>query len=139
MPIISLRNFVSVLIGAAAISITLLRLDFPFYLYIPGILARITRPTAPYKEINWIQSHDISEPKHPNIIFIIADDLGYNDLSFGSAGVATPNIDSIGSNGVSFLNAYAGHATCSPARASIMTGRYIFIVILIANRNSYIL
>lgn len=59
----------------------------------------------------------------PNIVLIIADDLGYNDLS-GGLGVSTPNIDSIRSSGVNFLQAYSSHATCSPARASMLTGRF---------------
>ena len=46
-----------------------------------------------------------------------------NDLS-GGAGVPTPNIDSIGKNGVKFERSYAGHATCAPSRAAIMTGRF---------------
>lgn len=65
----------------------------------------------------------------PNIIVILADDMGYNDITFNGGGVAggvvpTPNIDSIGHDGVSFQNGYAGNATCAPSRAAIMTGRY---------------
>ncbi|MBO6636340.1 MAG: sulfatase-like hydrolase/transferase, partial [Parvibaculum sp.] len=51
----------------------------------------------------------------------------FNDLSFGGGGIAgvpTPNIDSIASNGVTFVNGYSGNATCAPSRAAIMTGRY---------------
>jgi arylsulfatase A-like enzyme len=59
----------------------------------------------------------------PNIVFILADDLGINDIS-GGCGIATPNIDSIRQNGVSFTNAYAGQATCAPSRAAIFTGRF---------------
>lgn len=46
----------------------------------------------------------------PNVILIVADDLGMNDLNHG-AGVGTPNIDSLRRNGVDFVNAYSGHAT----------------------------
>ena len=65
----------------------------------------------------------------PNIVLILADDLGYNDLTFGGGGVAdgavpTPNIDSIARDGVTFTNGYTGNATCAPSRASIVTGRY---------------
>ncbi len=59
----------------------------------------------------------------PNVIFILADDLGYNDIS-GGAGVSTPHIDSIAKNGIRFLNAYTGSATCAPSRSAQMTGRY---------------
>ncbi|RYG69578.1 hypothetical protein EON64_02345 [archaeon] len=58
----------------------------------------------------------------PNIIMIVADDLGINDLQ-GGVGVATPHIDSLHQNGVHFTTAYAGHATCAPSRAAIFTGR----------------
>lgn len=59
----------------------------------------------------------------PNVIFILADDLGYNDIS-GGAGVSTPHIDSLAKNGIRFLNAYSGSATCAPSRSAQMTGRY---------------
>lgn len=65
----------------------------------------------------------------PNIIFILFDDLGINDLSTFGGGVAggrvpTPNIDRLAAEGAIFTQAYAGNATCSPSRAQLMTGRY---------------
>lgn len=65
----------------------------------------------------------------PNIIFILADDLGFNDISTFGGGVAggrvpTPNIDRLAARGAAFTQAYAGTATCAPSRAMIMTGRY---------------
>ena len=70
-----------------------------------------------------------SGARPPNIVVIVADDLGYNDLTFAGGGVAngavpTPNIDSIARDGVEFTHGYAGNATCAPSRAAIMTGRY---------------
>jgi len=67
--------------------------------------------------------------RKPNILVILADDLGFNDITFHGGGVAggavpTPRIDSIGRDGVNFPMAYAGNATCSPSRAALMTGRY---------------
>ena len=65
----------------------------------------------------------------PNIILILADDMGYNDISLHNGGSAdgtlkTPHIDSLAKNGVWFNKGYAANATCAPSRASIMTGRY---------------
>ena len=61
----------------------------------------------------------------PNIIYIMADDLGYADLScYGRREYRTSNIDSIASNGMKFLQAYANSAVCSATRAALITGRY---------------
>ena len=61
----------------------------------------------------------------PNIILIIADDLGYSDLaSYGNNQVHTPNIDSLGIKGVRFTQAYVTSPICAPSRMSIITGRY---------------
>lgn len=63
----------------------------------------------------------------PNIIFILADDLGRNDISFyghGKNGLRTPHIDRIFREGVSFNNFYANSPVCSPTRAALMTGLY---------------
>lgn len=64
-------------------------------------------------------------PQKPNLILIIADDLGYGDLSsFGCPDISTPNIDAIGSQGVRFSSFYAAAPICSPTRVSAMTGKY---------------
>ena len=61
----------------------------------------------------------------PNIVLIVADDLGYADLSLnGAADVETPNIDGLARQGVVFANGYAPYPVCSPSRAGLMTGRY---------------
>src|SRR5687768_6470506 len=63
--------------------------------------------------------------KKPNIIVIVADDLGYADLGCqGCKDIPTPNIDSLGRNGVRCTNGYVSCPVCSPTRAGIMTGRY---------------
>ncbi|MBE0652736.1 MAG: sulfatase [Bacteroidales bacterium] len=65
------------------------------------------------------------KPKKNNIIFILIDDMGWKDLGcYGSDYYETPRIDKLADNGVRFTQAYAAHATCSPTRASIMTGCY---------------
>lgn len=62
-------------------------------------------------------------PEKPNIIFIMADDLGYGDLScYGQEKFATPNIDRLAIEGMRFTNYYSGSTVCAPARSSLMTG-----------------
>ncbi len=68
---------------------------------------------------------DVANYKRPNIIVILADDLGITDLSlYGSKSVSTPNIDGIGKNGVMFSEGYISSPVCSPSRAGLLTGRY---------------
>ena len=67
---------------------------------------------------------EAAEPKPPNVIVIVADDLGHYDLSIaGNPLVNTPNIDSIGRGGVRFATGYAADAVCAPSRAGLLTGR----------------
>lgn len=64
-------------------------------------------------------------PPRPNILLIIADDLGYGELSCqGNPEIPTPHIDSIAKNGIRFTNGYVSGPYCSPTRAGLMTGRY---------------
>ena len=61
----------------------------------------------------------------PNILFIIADDLGYADVGFqGCKDIPTPNIDSLAASGVRFTSGYVSGPYCSPSRAGLLTGRY---------------
>lgn len=61
----------------------------------------------------------------PNIILILADDLGYADLAcYGSISIRTPNLDALARSGLRFTQFYAASAVCTPTRASILTGRY---------------
>jgi arylsulfatase A-like enzyme len=65
------------------------------------------------------------EDSRPNIVFILADDLGYADLScYGRADLRTPNIDGIASGGLRLLQAYANSAVCTATRTALITGRY---------------
>jgi arylsulfatase A-like enzyme len=64
------------------------------------------------------------EKSRPNIIFILADDLGYGDLSCTGGKAPTPFLDSIAKNGVLFNDAHTTSSVCSPSRYSLMTGRY---------------
>ena len=65
----------------------------------------------------------VVEAKKPNIVFIVSDDLGYDDLYFQSKQILTPNIDNFRSEG-QFLEYYYTQCVCSASRATILTGRY---------------
>lgn len=66
-----------------------------------------------------------ADAKSPNVIYILADDLGYGDLScYGQDKFATPNIDRLASEGLKFTNHYSGNTVCSPSRAVLMTGQH---------------
>src|SRR6267142_2950084 len=61
----------------------------------------------------------------PNIVFILADDLGYADVScYGQRDYTTPNIDRLAIEGLKFNQAYSNSANCSPTRTALATGRY---------------
>ncbi len=63
--------------------------------------------------------------KTPNIIFILADDIGYGDLScYGAKKVKTPNLDRLAAKGIRFTDGYAPSATCTPTRYAVLTGQY---------------
>ena len=67
----------------------------------------------------------VAKNERPNIIFIMADDLGWNDLGYtGSDYHETPYIDSLASEGMIFTNAYAAAANSAPSRACFMSGMY---------------
>lgn len=68
---------------------------------------------------------DGNSDKRPNVILILADDLGYGDLScYGAKDVKTPNVDRLAKNGVRFLNSHAAAATSTPSRYALLTGEY---------------
>jgi arylsulfatase A-like enzyme len=98
---------------------------------VPGLIGRIADPVGRFQPVVWQPGPAAAPegPRPPNIVVIVADDLGYNDLTFAGGGVAngvvpTPNIDGIAAAGVEYTRGYTGNATCAPSRAAIMTGRY---------------
>jgi arylsulfatase A-like enzyme len=101
-------------------------------LYGPGIISQLMDPIQPNREVTWEAGPSTAAAiaqRPPNIIVIVADDLGYNDLTWAGGGVAngtvaTPRIDSIAREGIELTAGYTGNATCAPSRAAIMTGRY---------------
>jgi arylsulfatase A-like enzyme len=98
---------------------------------VPGWIGRIVDPIHPNQPVVWQTGPERAPegPRPPNIVVIVADDLGYNDLTFAGGGIAngavpTPNIDGLAAAGVEYTRGYTGNATCAPSRAAIMTGRY---------------
>jgi len=66
-----------------------------------------------------------SEAEKPNIVYILADDLGYGDLScYGQELFSTPNIDKLAKEGITFTQHYAGSTVCSPSRSVLLTGQH---------------
>jgi len=69
------------------------------------------------------RANAVSAPQKPNIIFIMADDLGYGDLGcYGQKLIRTPNVDKLAKQGTRFTQFYAGSSVCGPSRCSLMTG-----------------
>jgi arylsulfatase A-like enzyme len=90
-------------------------------LLIALLLTGITGLTAEQRS----STRSAQASRKPNVVFILGDDLGYCDISmYGCKEIPTPNIDSIGRNGVKFTNAYVTAPVCSPSRAALITGRY---------------
>lgn len=88
------------------------------------------RDIGPTQEITWSTGTDSEgrDPadRPPNIVLILADDLGWNDVSMNgpNSTVQTPNIDTLAAEGVTFTQGYAANGTCAPSRAALMSGRY---------------
>lgn len=141
---------IGVTIAAASIAAALFQ---RYAIAIPGLITDWRSPIGENRPIDWEQGPAAprapSAQRPPNIVLILADDMGFNDISFhtgsaagsaggsasgsagGSAGrgagggtVRTPSIDSIAAEGVHFANGYAAHGTCAPSRAALMSGRY---------------
>ncbi len=73
---------------------------------------------------DYLNGVDKASKDNPNVLFIMMDDLGYGDVSLNGAIYDTPNIDSIGENGLNLTNFYSAYSVCSPARFAALTGRY---------------
>ena len=97
------------------------------------VVTGFIEPVQPNMPITWPAGPDEAflppDQRPPNIILVLADDMGFNDVSHYNGGAAdgtvmTPNIDAIAKQGVTFTNGYAGNAVCASSRATLMTGRY---------------
>ena len=117
-------------VGAVLLSITYL---FRIEILLTGISIMTDQrvQVGPNQTVEWEAGPQerLESIDKPNVVLILADDLGWNDLTINGGGVAggtvpTPNIDSIAKQGMNFVNGYAGQGTCAPSRAMMMTGRY---------------
>lgn len=115
----------------AVLSASVYAARLPILLHISKLRSIISHPIGPNQPVPWQQGPAIANvqvsERPPNVIVILLDDLGYNDLSMYGAGMPelpTPHIDSIAEDGVRFEQGYAAHATCAPSRAALLTGRY---------------
>jgi len=84
-----------------------------YWFYLPRIIMSFTDPIGDFQEVTWQQGPATAsdDPQPPNIVLIVVDDLGFNDITFYGGGIAggsvpTPNIDSIASQGIHFPNGY---------------------------------
>ena len=73
---------------------------------------------------DYLNGVDKNTEGKPNVLIIMMDDMGYGDTSLNGAIYETPNMDSIGENGLNFENFYSSYSVCSPARFAALTGRY---------------
>lgn len=103
----------------------------PILLHITGWISDIKHPRGPNRPVPWVQgpatARATADARPPNVVVILIDDMGINDVSSYGGGmpeVPTPNIDRLATEGVRFDRGYSANAVCSPSRASLMTGRY---------------
>lgn len=95
------------------------------------LFAHLMRPhVEPNHPVQWAEGPPVPPrgERPPNVVLILADDMGYNDITFNGGGIAsgavpTPNIDSIGHDGVDFVNGYAGRARLPCATRAGLTVR----------------
>lgn len=75
-------------------------------------------------QIKFTVNTQVEEDSRPNIVILIADDLGYGDLSpFGNKTIPTPNFDKLAKTGVKFTHHLTAASLCTPSRAALLTGR----------------
>ena len=88
-----------------------------------SLLASLAACTSATAET--VQKNSTQDPQKPNVIVILADDLGYGDLKcYGAKNVETPHVDKLASEGIRFTNAHTVAATSTPSRYSLLTGEY---------------
>ncbi len=117
--------------GGLFILIALAYATTRYAILIPGWVLDVRDPIEPTQTITWDRpapGTTVAAPRPPNIVLILADDLGWNDITqhggVADGSVPTPHIDGIAAAGVQFTSGYAGHSSCAPSRAALLSGRY---------------
>lgn len=131
----TLKKILSISLGLIVASATMLYLNRIYILtHITGWQTDFKHPREANHPVPWLvgptaAAATTSAERPPNIIVIMADDMGFNDVTtygggYAASGAPTPNIDSIATDGVRFDAGYAASAVCTVSRAAFMTGRY---------------
>ena len=111
----------NLLIGLAIVASVGGYLFSQYWYYLPGVISGVMDPIGDNEPVTWERGPDRPSGTlpPPNIVLIVADDLGFNDITFNGGGISqgsvpTPSIDSIATEGLQFTNGYAGNGTCAP-------------------------
>ena len=120
-----------ILIGLVVVAASGGYLFSKYWYYLPGIISGVMDPVGDNRPVTWERGpvRPSATSHSPNIVLIVVDDLGFNDITFYGGGISdgsvpTPSIDSIATAGLQFTNGYAGNGTCAPSRAALLTGRF---------------
>ena len=128
-----MKKFLISVLMLLVIAVTLWQSRLNLLLFTAPTLKALTGNIEANKPVVWPQGPESAETtpakRPPNIILILTDDMGFNDISLYNGGAAdgslqTPNIDHIAEQGIHFNNGYAANAVCTSSRASLLTGRY---------------
>ncbi len=93
--------------------------------YTMKMTLQIMAVTAALAALPLFAADTVTPPQKPNVILILADDLGFGDTGcYGATKISTPNIDRFGAGGLRFTDAHATSATCTPSRYGLLTGQY---------------
>lgn len=111
-------------INFRSIKICLITAALPIVAAVSPSIGMAENPQTSDSHATDSHANDSQTKAPPNIVFILADDLGFNQIGcYGETPIQTPNIDALAAEGIRFTQAYAGNTVCSPSRVSLFTGR----------------
>jgi len=128
--IINMKKKILITIGILVLIAVAGRIWFHYNWHrMPGIISSFKNPTGPNQAVDWQEGPRTRTSDKPNVIVILVDDMGFNEVSsygggMGNGQFKTPNIDQLAADGVLCRNGYATTAVCAASRASLLTGRY---------------